>query len=61
MINFRLDQPHLAVEEDFYMGYRIPKGSVLLANIWWGQNSPNRIINMADSYLNCTLFQENGT
>ena len=34
MIDFRLDQPHLAVEEAFYMGYRIPKGSVLLANIW---------------------------
>ena len=31
---FRLDFPHLAVEEDTYMGYRIPKGSSVITNIW---------------------------
>lgn len=28
------DMAHMAKEEDTYMGYRIPKGAVILANIW---------------------------
>lgn len=27
--------PHCSLEEDTYMGYRIPKGTVMLANIWY--------------------------
>ncbi|TBU23431.1 O-methylsterigmatocystin oxidoreductase [Dichomitus squalens] len=26
--------PHFSIEEDVYMGYRIPKGSIVLSNIW---------------------------
>ena len=26
--------PHRALEEDEYRGFRIPKGSIVLANIW---------------------------
>ena len=27
--------PHRSVEEDQYRGYRIPKGSIVIANIWY--------------------------
>ena len=27
--------PHATVDEDEYMGYRIPKGAVVLSNIWY--------------------------
>ena len=26
--------PHCSVEEDQYRGYRIPKGSIVIANVW---------------------------
>ena len=26
--------PHRSIEEDEYRGYRIPKGSIVIANIW---------------------------
>ena len=26
--------PHCAVEEDVYNGYRIPKGTIVLSNMW---------------------------
>ncbi|KAK7440646.1 hypothetical protein VKT23_016995 [Stygiomarasmius scandens] len=26
--------PHASTEEDVYMGYRVPKGSIMVANIW---------------------------
>jgi cytochrome P450 len=29
-----LGVPHMATEDDEYCGYRIPKGAVLIANIW---------------------------
>lgn len=29
-----LGVPHMSTEDDTYNGYDIPKGSVLLANIW---------------------------
>lgn len=35
---------HMAKEEDTYMGYRIPKGAVILANIWWGLTCNNVIL-----------------
>lgn len=28
------DLPHSVIDEDTYMDYRIPKGSIILANIW---------------------------
>lgn len=28
--------PHLSTEEDEYNGYRIPKGSIVVANTWYG-------------------------
>ena len=27
--------PHLVMEDDTFMDYHIPKGSLILANIWW--------------------------
>ena len=30
-----LGLPHLAMEDDEYCGYFIPKGSVVIANIWY--------------------------
>nr|VWO99511.1 N/A [Ganoderma boninense] len=33
--------PHCAVEEDEYRGYRIPKGAILVANIWAVSRDPN--------------------
>ena len=33
---FTLGLPHRLMEEDEYMGYRIPKGSIVLGNIWYG-------------------------
>lgn len=27
--------PHLCVEEDVYDGYRIPKGAIVMGNIWY--------------------------
>lgn len=26
--------PHASVEDDDYMGYRIPKGALIIANLW---------------------------
>ena len=31
---FTLGIPHRVMEEDEYKGYRIPKGSIVLGNIW---------------------------
>ncbi|PIL29308.1 cytochrome P450 [Ganoderma sinense ZZ0214-1] len=33
--------PHCAVEDDEYRGYRIPKGAILVANIWAVSRDPN--------------------
>lgn len=27
--------PHLSTEEDVYLGYRIPKESIVIPNIWY--------------------------
>ncbi|KGO45758.1 Cytochrome P450 [Penicillium expansum] len=35
-----LGVPHMATEEDEYNGYRIPKGAVLVANIWSFAHDP---------------------
>ncbi|PVI03088.1 cytochrome P450 [Periconia macrospinosa] len=32
--------PHSSTEEDVYRGYRIPKGALLLPNIWWFTHDP---------------------
>lgn len=34
--------PHAAVREDFYAGYRIPKGCGVLNNVWTIHNDPER-------------------
>lgn len=28
--------PHLSTEEDVYLGYHIPKESIVIPNIWYG-------------------------
>jgi hypothetical protein len=28
--------PHMCTEDDIYEGYHIPKGSLIMANIWYG-------------------------
>ena len=33
--------PHRSVEEDQYRGYRIPKGSIVIANIWYDDSHLN--------------------
>ncbi|KAG8698061.1 hypothetical protein FRC09_007460 [Ceratobasidium sp. 395] len=33
--------PHATSKEDFYRGFRIPKGSIVLANIWAISNNPS--------------------
>ena len=37
--------PHATVDEDEYMGYRIPKGAVVLSNIWCGCLSIRAVYN----------------
>jgi cytochrome P450 len=32
--------PHAATEDDIYEGYFIPKGSLILANIWYVKRHP---------------------
>ncbi|KAJ3747106.1 cytochrome P450 [Lentinula detonsa] len=55
--------PHLASEEDVYNGYRIPKGSIIIANAWAMMHdernfqdpytfNPDRYIRPADGQLN---------
>ena len=34
-----LGVPHRALEDDEYRGYFIPKGSLVIANIWWVLNN----------------------
>ena len=38
IVNHQFDEfciaPHLALQEDEYAGYRIPKGAVIMPNIW---------------------------
>lgn len=36
-----LGLPHASDQEDFYKGYRIPKGSIFLPNIWWFTHDPS--------------------
>ena len=31
----RLGVPHQLLEEDEYMGYRMPRGSTVFSNIWY--------------------------
>jgi len=35
-----LGMPHAADEENLFKGYRIPKGSVILPNVWWFTHDP---------------------
>jgi cytochrome P450 len=32
--------PHTTTKEDFVRGYRIPKGAIILSNIWWFTHDP---------------------
>ncbi|EIW73889.1 cytochrome P450 [Coniophora puteana RWD-64-598 SS2] len=34
--------PHVSTEEDVYNGYLIPKGSIIIANIWGMSRDPRR-------------------
>lgn len=34
MPGFFLGIPHAVTKEDFYMGYRIPKGATVILNVW---------------------------
>lgn len=37
--------PHAAVEDDFYKGYHIPKGSTVIGNVWAIHRDPKRFFN----------------
>lgn len=37
-----LGAPHRLIEEDVHVGYSIPKGSTIIANIWWFLHDPKR-------------------
>ncbi|KAJ3733356.1 cytochrome P450, partial [Lentinula guzmanii] len=60
--------PHLASEEDVYNGYRIPKGSTIIANAWAMMHdernfqdpytfNPDRYIRPADGQLNHDMLK----
>ena len=34
LIRFGLGMPHLASEDDVFDGYHIPKGAIVMGNIW---------------------------
>ncbi|KAF2640636.1 cytochrome P450 [Massarina eburnea CBS 473.64] len=34
--------PHAVIEDDWYMGYKIPKGATVTINVWGIHNDPNR-------------------
>lgn len=35
MPGFMLGIPHAIIQDDSYMGYRIPKGSIVIMNVWY--------------------------
>ena len=37
--------PHAAVEDDFYKGYYIPRGSTVIGNVWAIHRDPDRFFN----------------
>ncbi|EPQ51236.1 cytochrome P450 [Gloeophyllum trabeum ATCC 11539] len=37
-----LGAPHRLIKDDVHAGYTIPKGSIVLANIWWFLHDPKR-------------------
>ncbi|TGJ85544.1 hypothetical protein E0Z10_g3187 [Xylaria hypoxylon] len=42
MPGFMLGIPHAVTRDDTYMGYRIPKGSTVVMNVWAVHNDPKR-------------------
>jgi len=37
--------PHISMEDDVYNGYFIPKGSIVMSNIWYALVSPLHLSN----------------
>ncbi|RWA04264.1 hypothetical protein EKO27_g10840 [Xylaria grammica] len=42
MPGFILGIPHAVTQDDMYMGYRIPRGSTVIMNVWAVHNDPKR-------------------
>ncbi|KAI0174355.1 putative cytochrome P450 [Pestalotiopsis sp. NC0098] len=42
MPGFMLGVPHAVTQDDMYMGYRIPKNSTVIMNVWSVHNDPQR-------------------
>jgi len=39
VLHFESAMPHLASEDDVFEGYHIPKGAIIMANVWWVHRS----------------------
>ena len=46
-----LDVPHMTTEDDEYRGYRIPKGSLVVANIWCVIKPLGRFVGLFPDWL----------
>ena len=56
-MNYLEALPHQVFEEDIYAGYRIPAGSTVFANTWYGGTIPYGLHGTcADSALHVGLF-----